>query len=92
MATLTIRNLPDEVRDRLRVRAAQNGRSMEEEARSLLDRAVRPITAEQMAAVERLKGIGRTRPGFDPSRSAADEVIAERRAEAARENEKNGSR
>ena len=36
MATLTIRNLPDEVRDRLRVAAAKNGRSMEAEARLAL--------------------------------------------------------
>jgi plasmid stability protein len=33
MATLTIRNLPDDVRDKLRLRAAQKGRSIEAEAR-----------------------------------------------------------
>ena len=31
MASITIRNLDDEVKTRLRVRAATNGRSMEEE-------------------------------------------------------------
>jgi plasmid stability protein len=36
MATLTIRNLDDEVKRRLRVRAAEHGRSMEEEAREIL--------------------------------------------------------
>lgn len=36
MATLTIRNLPDDVRDWLRVRAAQAGHSMEAEARAPL--------------------------------------------------------
>ena len=36
MASLTIRNLEDPVKARLRVRAAQNGRSMEEEARHIL--------------------------------------------------------
>ncbi len=36
MATLTIRNLPDEVRDRIRREAAEHGRSMEEEARQAL--------------------------------------------------------
>jgi plasmid stability protein len=35
MATITIRRLDDGVKARLRVRAAQNGRSMEEEARHL---------------------------------------------------------
>lgn len=36
MATLLIRNLDDSVRDGLRVRAAERGRSMEEEARLIL--------------------------------------------------------
>ena len=36
MATLVIRRLDDAVKARLRVRAAQNGRSMEEEAREIL--------------------------------------------------------
>jgi antitoxin FitA len=40
VATLTIRNLDDEVRDQLRVRAARHGRSMEEEARVVLRAAV----------------------------------------------------
>ena len=33
MASITIRNLDDEVKTRLRVRAAQHHRSMEEEVR-----------------------------------------------------------
>lgn len=40
MATLTVRDLDDSVRDRLRVRAAQHGRSMEAEARAILTEAV----------------------------------------------------
>ena len=40
MASITIRNLDDEVKTRLRVRAAGNGRSMEEEARLILGDAV----------------------------------------------------
>ena len=36
MATMTIRNLDDDVKTRLRIRAARHGRSMEEEARGLL--------------------------------------------------------
>ena len=40
MATVTIRNLDDATRDRLRVRAAQHGRSMEAEARAILTEAV----------------------------------------------------
>ena len=40
MASITIRNLDDGVKTRLRVRAAGNGRSMEEEARLILGDAV----------------------------------------------------
>ena len=36
MASLTIRNIEEDTKERLRVRAAQNGRSMEEEARVIL--------------------------------------------------------
>ena len=40
MASITIRNLDDEVKTRLRLRAAGRGRSMEEEARAILREAV----------------------------------------------------
>ena len=40
MASITIRNLDDDVKTRLRKRAAGNGRSMEEEARLILADAV----------------------------------------------------
>jgi plasmid stability protein len=42
MATLTIRNLSDEVHRSLRVRAASHGRSTEAEVRVLLEEAVKP--------------------------------------------------
>jgi plasmid stability protein len=40
MATLTIRNVDAAVKDRLRMRAARHGRSMEAEARTILSEAV----------------------------------------------------
>lgn len=40
MATVTIRNLDDRLKTRLRVRAAEHGRSMEEEARAILRKAL----------------------------------------------------
>ena len=40
MASITIRNLDDEVRMRLRIRAAEHNRSMEEEVRIILREAV----------------------------------------------------
>ncbi len=42
MASITVRNLPDEVHRALRVRAAQHGRSAEAEIRDILERAVKP--------------------------------------------------
>ena len=41
MATITIRNLDDDVKKRLRLRAAANHRSMEEEVRIILLDAVK---------------------------------------------------
>jgi antitoxin FitA len=41
MASLMIRDLDDEVKARLRVQAAEHGRSMEAEARAILGAAVR---------------------------------------------------
>ncbi len=40
MASITIRNLDDDVKTKLRMQAAENGRSMEEEARLILAEAV----------------------------------------------------
>ena len=47
MATLTIRNLDERTKAQLRIRAARHGRSMEEEARTILRDA---IEANQPAA------------------------------------------
>ena len=44
MATITIRNLDDSVKQRLRVQAASHNRSMEEEARIILRNAVHTDT------------------------------------------------
>jgi plasmid stability protein len=41
MASITIRNLDDQIKERLRIEAALNGHSMEEEARLILRRALR---------------------------------------------------
>jgi plasmid stability protein len=40
MAAISVRGLDDDVRERLRVRAARNGRSMEAEIRDILTTAV----------------------------------------------------
>ena len=44
MASITIRNIDDQLKESLRVRAARHGHSMEEEARLILRRAVGGVT------------------------------------------------
>lgn len=48
MASLTIRNLEDELKERLRVRAASHGHSMEEEARAILRAVVGAATGPEL--------------------------------------------
>ena len=49
MASLTIRRLPENTKRRLRIRAARNGRSMEQEAREILKTALTtPATTENL--------------------------------------------
>lgn len=45
MATMTIRNIDDDMKRRLRLQAASHGRSMEEEARDILRVALSTGTA-----------------------------------------------
>ena len=57
MPILTVANLPEEVHRALRVRAAQHGRSIEAEVRSILEDAVRPEGRVKLGSL--LAGIGR---------------------------------
>lgn len=57
MATMTVRNLPDEVHRALRVRAAAHGRSTEAEVRDILENAVKPERRIRMG--DALAGLGR---------------------------------
>lgn len=73
MASLTIRNIPDDVKQRFRERAAAHGRSMEDEGRQLI---LKSVAQDDMPP---RKGIFEmlyeaSRPGFElpiPPRSAA---------------------
>lgn len=44
MASITIRNLDDQIKEQLRIAAAHNGHSMEEEARLILGRALATVS------------------------------------------------
>ena len=74
MASITIRNLDDDVKARLRVRAAENHRSMEEEARLILRDAVgRKPSTENLAEAIRariapLGGVDLELPPREPGR------------------------
>ena len=57
MASLTIRNLPDDVHRALRVRAAKNGNSTEAEVRAILKQSVKPEGRVKLGSV--LAEIGR---------------------------------
>jgi phosphopantothenoylcysteine decarboxylase/phosphopantothenate--cysteine ligase len=52
MASLTIRNISDDLKQRLRVRAASRGRSVEEELRQVLAELGRDATAEPMQSLQ----------------------------------------
>lgn len=57
MASVTVRNLPDETHRALRVRAATHGRSTEAEIRAILESAVRPEARIKLGSL--LAEIGR---------------------------------
>jgi plasmid stability protein len=86
MATLTIRNVPDDVHKSLRLRAAENGRSVEEEIRRILADQVAPRvdhlnrkTPEEVAAA-----VARLQETFAPVREtySVDQFIAEKHEDA----------
>ncbi len=58
MASLTVRNLPDEVHRALRLRAAAHGRSTEAEVRLILEGVVKP--AQRICMGDALAKIGRS--------------------------------
>jgi len=55
MATLTIRNLDDQVKAKLRLRAARRGHSMEEEARHILRAALSETTSPQVSFFDAIR-------------------------------------
>ncbi len=68
MSTLTVRNLDEDLKARLRVRAAQHGRSMEAEVREILRES---LTSSQPRGVgsrihARLAGLGLDEIEFPP--------------------------
>lgn len=79
MATVTVRNLPDEVHRALRVRAAMHGRSTEAEIREILETTVRPPERLRLgtALAELGRRAGLTNEDFDVLEKVRDKVPAE---------------
>lgn len=79
MGALTIRNIDDNIKAGLRVRAAQHGRSMEEEARRILAQALREAGTDMVEGAlgtrlhEHFAGLGDVPlPARRPARAAPD--------------------
>jgi plasmid stability protein len=85
MATLTIRNLPDDIRDKLRLRAAQGGRSMEAEARAILMASLgkRELSQAQLrGGLRRMQDwVAAQRKPVSGEASSVDALIRDRRRE-----------
>ncbi len=73
MSSITIRNLDAGIKDRLRIRAAEHGHSMEAEVRTILQNTLRP-TARQPAR----NLYDRIRARFEPLDGADDLVLPPR--------------
>ena len=63
MATITVRNVPDEVHRAIRIRAAMHGLSAEAEIRSILEKAVNPDNRIKLGSL--LVEIGRELEGIE---------------------------
>ena len=79
MATMTIRNIDDQLKARLRVQAAMHGRSMEDEARNILRPALsaEPASGQSLvdairARIEPLGEVDLELPAREPMRAAVD--------------------
>ena len=55
MASMTIRNIDDGLKSKLRIRAAENGHSMEEEARDILRSALAATEAPAMNLAQSIR-------------------------------------
>jgi antitoxin FitA len=74
--TITVRDVPDDVRDELAARAARSGRSLQEYLRAqLIDLSAYPTAADAVAAI---RSRARAYPPFDLAR-VLDDLDADRR-------------
>ena len=84
MASITVRNLDESVKKRLRRQAAENGRSLEAEVRDILNRSAGsgPLSAQPKTGLDLVRPLieFRERYGGVELEPFPDEVLAESKA------------
>lgn len=65
MTTMTIRNIDEPLKSKLRIRAAEHGRSMEEEARDILRAALNAEPETGQSMLDAIRQILGPEGGFD---------------------------
>jgi antitoxin FitA len=76
MAQVVIRNIDDDVVERLKARAAAEKKSLEQKLRDVLTDAVRPSRAE---VIEELRRLRETSPPLPPGAPLAEDLIRDDR-------------
>jgi plasmid stability protein len=76
MASVTVRNLPDEVHRALRIRAATHGRSTEAEIREILETIVMPPERVKLGSL--LASIAREAGGLTDEEHAVFESVRDK--------------
>lgn len=76
LASITIRNVPDEVHRALRIRAAQHGRSTEAEIRAILEQAAKPAGRMKLGSL--LSFIAREAGGLTEAEADAFDRLRDR--------------
>jgi antitoxin FitA len=73
MAQVIVRNLPDEVVIRLKARAIEHKRSLEQELREILSEAARPSREEILADFDRIRAMTPKVPQTDSAELIREE-------------------
>ena len=72
MMNMSIKNVPDDIVERLRARARRNHRSMQGEMLAILEEAVEPEKLTVREAVRRIKALGIRTAGDSTAMISAD--------------------
>lgn len=74
MASIVIRNLDETTKRKLKIRAATNGRSMEQEAREILRSAMAHASKQRPNLAERIREIFRPLGGVELERLSREAI------------------